>query len=105
MIGIIDAAINRAKTTLLVLLMVLLAGGAARMAIPIANDPDIQVPFYIITIVHEGISPEDAERLLVMPMEIELRTLEWVDEFVGWASEGAATLMVEFEADYDLIRP
>ena len=102
MIGIIDAAINRAKTTLLVLLMVLLAGGAARVAIPIANDPDIQVPFYVITIVHEGISPEDAERLLVMPMEIELRTLEGVDEFVGWASEGAATLMVEFEADYDL---
>ena len=47
-----------AKTTLLVLFMVVLAGLAARVAIPIANDPSIQVPFFVVTIVHEGISPK-----------------------------------------------
>ena len=100
--AIIDAAINRAKTTLLVLFMVVLAGLGARFAIPIANDPSIQVPFFVVTIAHEGISPEDAERLLVMPMEIELRSIEGVEELTSFASEGAANLMVEFDADYDL---
>ena len=102
MSAIIDAAINRAKTTLLVLLMVVFAGLAARAAIPVASEPNIQVPFFVITIIHEGISPEDAERLLVMPLEIELRSVEGIKEFKAFASEGAATVMVEFDADHDL---
>ncbi len=100
--ALIDAAINRAKTTMLVLLMVVLAGLAARSAIPISNDPNIQVPFFVVTVFHEGISPEDAERLLLMPLEIEVRNVEGVEEMTGFASEGAAYLMVEFEAEHDL---
>jgi multidrug efflux pump len=60
------------------------------------------VPFFFIGIVHEGISPEDAERLLVMPMEIELRKVEGVKELTAYASEGSANMLVEFDADYDL---
>ena len=52
--------------------------------------------------VHEGISPEDAERLLSMPLEIELRDVEGVEEMMSFSSEGAATVMVEFDADHDL---
>ena len=102
MSAIIDAAINRAKTTMLVLLMIVLAGLAARAAIPVASEPNIQVPFFVVTVIHEGISPEDAERLMVMPLEIELRSVEGIKEFKAYASEGAATVMVEFDANYDL---
>ena len=44
--AVIDAAINRYKTTLMVMVMVVVAGLLARNAIPVANEPDIQVPFY-----------------------------------------------------------
>lgn len=98
----IDAAINRTRTTMLLMLMVVLAGLIARSAIPIANEPHIEVPFFSITIIHEGISPEDSERLLVMPMEIELKKVEDVKELTAYASEGSATLLVEFDADQDL---
>ena len=89
--AIIDAAINRARTSLLVLAMIVTAGLVARFAIPIASQPDIQVPFFVVTLIHEGISPEDAERLLVMPTEIELRAVEGVKELTSYASEGAGT--------------
>ena len=102
MYAFIEAAISRSRTTMLVMLMVVIAGLIARSVIPVANDPDIAVPFFIITVVHEGISPEDAERLLVMPLEIEVRDIEGVEEMNAFASEGAATVMVEFDADYDL---
>ncbi len=100
--SIIDAAINRSRTTLLLMFMVVLAGLIARAAIPIASEPHIEVPFFAVTIFHEGISPEDSERLLVLPMEIELRKVEGVKELTSYASEGSATLLVEFDADYDL---
>lgn len=98
----IDAALNRTRTTMLLMLMVVLAGLFARAAIPIANEPHIDVPFFIVGIAHEGISPEDSERLLVMPMEVELRKVEGVKELTAYASEGFANLMVEFDADFDL---
>ncbi len=100
--SLIDAAINRTRTTMLLMFMVVLAGLIARSAIPIANEPHIEVPFFAITIVHEGISPEDSERLLVMPMEIELKKIEGIKELTAYASEGSATLLVEFDADQDL---
>ncbi|MFV2089716.1 MAG: efflux RND transporter permease subunit, partial [Pseudomonadales bacterium] len=100
--SVIDAAINRSRTTMLVMLMVVLAGLLARSAIPIASEPHIEVPYFAVSIYHEGISPEDSERMLVLPMEIELRKVEGVEELTAYASEGSATLLVEFDADYDL---
>ena len=82
--------------------MILLAGSIARIAIPVEGDPEIDVPFFVITVVHEGISPEDAERLLVMPLEIELRQVEGIEEINSFAAENAGTVMVEFDADFDL---
>jgi multidrug efflux pump len=96
------AIISRTRTTLLILFMVLLAGSIARLAIPVEGDPEIDVPFFVITAVHEGISPEDAERLLIMPLEIELRQVEGVEEINSFASENAGTVMVEFDANFDL---
>ena len=46
----IDAAINRTRTTMLLMLMVVLAGLIARSAIPIASEPHIEVPFFAVSI-------------------------------------------------------
>jgi len=100
--ALIDWAINRSRTTLLLLVMILLAGTAARVAIPVEAEPRIEVPFFVIIIVHEGITPEDSERLLVLPIEAELRSVEGIEEIQTFGSEGRATITVEFDADFDL---
>jgi multidrug efflux pump len=98
----IDSAIGRTRTTMLLMAMVVLCGLLARAALPIANDPHIELPLFVVGIIHEGISPEDSERLLIQPMEIELRKIEGVEQLTSTASEGSATLLVEFDAQYDL---
>ena len=45
MIKIIDFAIKKAKTTLLIAFMVIIAGSYARQEIPIAASPNVQLPF------------------------------------------------------------
>ena len=60
----IDAAIARSRTTISVFIVTLLAGLASYFSIPIEMYPDVQVPMVVTTIIHEGISPEDSERLL-----------------------------------------
>jgi multidrug efflux pump len=102
MMGFIDAAISRSRTTLMMMSMVVLCGLLARAALPIANDPYIVLPYFFIGIVHEGISPEDGERLLVQPVEVELRKVEGIKEISAVASEGYVSLGVEFEPEVDL---
>jgi multidrug efflux pump len=99
---LIESAIGRTRTTMSLLFVIVVAGLLARAALPIANDPHIELPFFYIGVVHEGISPEDAERLLVQPMEIELRKLEGVEELRSSASEGMAAFFVEFDVSQDL---
>ncbi|MFN2288394.1 MAG: efflux RND transporter permease subunit, partial [Chromatocurvus sp.] len=98
----IDAAINRSRSTLMMMGVVILCGLIARSILPIANEPHIEVPFFYVGIMHEGISPEDSERLLVQPMETELRKVEGIEEITAMASEGNATLFIEFDPDQDL---
>ncbi|MCR9277258.1 MAG: efflux RND transporter permease subunit [Pseudomonadaceae bacterium] len=97
--ALIDAATNRLRTTMLIMVMVILAGLTARCSIPIENEPNIEVPFFMVSLYHEGISPEDAERLLVMPMELEIRGLEGVDEVTSYASQGYANLFIEMDVE------
>ena len=98
---VIDAAVNRARPVLLVLALVLVAGSVAYVTIPKESDPDIAIPIIYVLIPHDGISPEDAERLLVRPMEQELRNVEGLKELRATAREGHATLVLEFEAGFD----
>jgi multidrug efflux pump len=100
--SLIDSAISRTRTTMSLLVVVVVAGLLARAALPIANDPHIELPYFYIGLVHEGISPEDAERLLVQPMEIELRKLKGLEELRSAAAEGMASFFVEFDVSQDL---
>ena len=99
---LINAAIDRPHATLSVMALFVLAGIAARFAIPIESEPNIEVPFFMVSVAHEGISPEDAERLLLKPLESELRIIDGMDEVRALASEGSARVLVEFDASHDL---
>ncbi|HIF86914.1 MAG TPA: efflux RND transporter permease subunit [Gammaproteobacteria bacterium] len=97
----IDAAVSRSRTTLSVFAATMLVGFVSYLAIPVELYPDVQVPLIVSTIIHEGISPEDAERLLAKPAELELKLVDGIVEVSSFSSEGAATLMIEFDIDFD----
>ena len=78
--ALLEGLLSRPRTILTLLLFLLGAGVVVYNAIPKEANPDIDVPMFYVSIVQQGISPEDAERLLVKPMEQELRSRVVVDE-------------------------
>jgi len=100
-VSIIDAALNRSRTVLLTLALILIAGTASYLGIAKEAEPDINIPLIYISITHDGISPEDGERLLIRPVEEELRTIEGVKEMRSTAYQGGAFVILEFEAGFD----
>lgn len=98
---LIESAMSRSRTVILSLLVVLIGGLIAYNTIPKEAEPDIEIPVIYVSITHDGISPEDSERLLVRPMEQELRSIEGIKEMTANAYEGGANVQLEFDAGVD----
>jgi Cation/multidrug efflux pump len=101
---LIRAALDRSRATLLMFVCLVIAGLAAYVATPKEANPDVAIPMMYVSVTLDGISPEDADRLLVRPLEQELRSLEGVKEMVSISSEGHASVMLEFDAGFDARR-
>ncbi len=85
----------------MILALVLITGSIAYVNIPKESDPDINIPIIYVVATHDGISPEDAERLILRPLEQELRTIEGVKEMRSTGYEGGGNVTLEFEAGFD----
>ncbi|ATH81619.1 efflux RND transporter permease subunit [Pseudomonas sp. KHPS1] len=99
--ALIAAALDRSRTSLMILAFLIFGGLAAYVAIPKESNPDVAIPIIYVSVTLEGISPEDGERLLVRPLEQELRSLEGVKEMRSVSSEGHASVTLEFDAGFD----
>lgn len=98
----IEASLSRKRALLMLLAFLLVAGLSAYINIPKESDPDIPIPFIYVSVAHEGISPEDAERLLLRPLEQALRSIEGIKEMKSTASSGYASVVIEFYIDIDI---
>ena len=101
MASLIDHTIGRSRTVLATLLFILIAGSIAYRDIPRESQPDINIPIIYVTVTHDGISPEDSERLIIRPLEQELRVIEGIKEMRSTGYEGGGNVLLEFEAGFD----
>lgn len=99
--ALIDGAIGRARMVLAILVVALIAGTLTYINLPKEADPDVPIPFVGVTIPLEGVSPEDAERLLVRPVESELQSIEGVKQIDSFGLEGAGQIIIEFDVSFD----
>ena len=77
---IVKLAINNARLTLSVLVFLLIAGTLAYNSVPKEAEPDVAIPIMYVSLVYQGISPEDSERLLLRPVETKLKSLKGLKE-------------------------
>jgi len=97
----ITYAIEHARLTLATLAFLLVAGLSAYVTIPKEAEPDVKVPIIYVQLTQRGISPEDAERLLLRPVETQLKSVGNVKEMRSTAYEGGGYVLLEFEAGFN----
>jgi multidrug efflux pump len=101
MFKLIDYAISHSRLTIALLLFLLSAGFVSYVTIPKEAEPDVKVPIIYVQLTQRGISPEDSERLLLKPVEIQLKQVSNVKEMRATAFEGGGYVLLEFEAGFD----
>ena len=101
MIGaLIDGAIKRRKVVLGVAVVAAIFGLFSYLSMPREQQPDIDVPYISVVVPFPGVSPEDAERLLVKPLEVQLQTLRGVKHMNSIARQGSAVVTLEFDPSF-----
>lgn len=100
--SLIDASLNRSRTVLMLFCLFMLIGFSTLISIPKESSPDVTVPFVYVSVVHEGISAEDADALIFKPMEKELRGIDGLKEMVSTATTSHLSIMLEFYTDIDI---
>jgi multidrug efflux pump len=101
MLRFIDYAIGHARLTVATLIFLLSAGFVAYLTIPKEAEPDVRIPIIYVQLSQRGISPEDSERLLLRPVETQLKSVGNVKEMRSTAFEGGGFVLLEFEAGFD----
>ncbi|MFZ5963855.1 efflux RND transporter permease subunit [Thalassococcus sp. BH17M4-6] len=100
--GLIDAVFSRSRVVIMALAMILGVGTFAYVAIPKEANPEVPLPLIYVSTGLDGISPTDAERLLLEPMESEFGGIEGLEKMSSEASEGFASVQLEFTAGGDI---
>ena len=99
--SLVDWAIFRARMIITFVIMSIAAGTFAYLGLPKEGSPDIDIPVVFVSVPFAGISAQDSEKLLVKPMEINLKELDGIKRMTGLAAENYGALILEFEFDWD----
>jgi len=98
----LDTVLRRPRAVLSAMLVLVVAGLLSYISIPKESNPNITIPTFFVSTNVPGISPQDAERLLVKPIEVKLRGLEGLKQLTAYSTEGRGGLIVEFETDVNI---
>ena len=99
---ICDIAIERRTTVFVLLALIIVLGIYSYIVLPRESEPEIIIPVALVTVTYQGVSPEDMETLVTIPIERKLTGISGVKQIVSTSNEGMSTIVVEFDADVDV---
>jgi multidrug efflux pump len=99
---IVKLAIRNSRLTLATLIFLILAGAVSYLSIPKEAEPDVAIPILYISLSYQGISPEDSERLLLRPVESQVKGIKGLKEMRSSAYQGGGFVLLEFDPSTNL---
>ena len=88
------------KTTVFILTAILAVfGWLSYQQMPRELNPEIVIPYVMITTVYPGNSPVDIENLITRPIEKELKNLKGVKNVSSSSYQDMSLIVLEFETD------
>ncbi len=87
-------AVRNAQFVVIILLITILLGVRSFMEMPRAEDPQVDFPIYVATIIYPGTSPEDIETLIVDPIEEAINRVDDIEKIDAELREGSAVIKI-----------
>ncbi|MEM1214076.1 MAG: efflux RND transporter permease subunit, partial [Bacteroidota bacterium] len=99
--NITQFSLRNYQFTLIMAVMAAVIGAVTLLTMPRAEDPQINPPTYIITVVYPGTSPEDMQQLIARPIEDQVSELDDINKLLATIEDGLAIIIAEFNYGVD----
>ena len=94
--------VDHAVTVGIGVITILVFGFSAYNTLPRESTPDIQIPVVMVNTIYPGVSPEDIESLITVPIERNVKDIKDIDKLTSTSLEGASAVVLEFSPDVDI---
>lgn len=101
MINFLERILRMPRVVLTVMVLLLGAGLAAYLTLPKESFPAIDIPYFYVSVTQTGVSPRDAEQLLVKPIEDRIKDIDGLENYTSTATTGHASVFLEFNVNAD----
>jgi len=91
--------VERSLVVNLVSIMLILLGAYAALNINREAFPNVNLDKISVSAVYPGATPEEVERLIVIPLEQEFKSLSGIDKMTSVSFPGSATITLELDPD------
>ncbi|VAX20821.1 Acriflavin resistance protein [hydrothermal vent metagenome] len=102
MAGITTYSIKNYMAIYALIFIVVVVGLNSYITLPREANPDISIPFVIVTTTYQGVAPTDIESLVTQEIEKELKNINNIKEMRSSSKEGVSAITVEFDPSVDL---
>ena len=98
-----DFSIKRPIATIVMIVALMCLGLMALTKLRVNQNPDVEVPFIIVSVPYPGASPDTVEREIINRLEKPLQAISGVTKLESTANEGSAQIFIEFSFKKNLI--
>lgn len=99
---LVDFALNRPVTVIMLFLSLLTIGLIAGRLLPLEYLPDIDAPFVNVNVPYPLATPEEVERTIVRPLEESLATIGGIKRMRSNSGSNGANITLQFKQGEDL---
>ena len=97
---LIDFFVDRYKATFTFLTFILVWGFTSVIQIPASAYSDINIPYVFVSTFYDGVSAQDAERLVTKPIEQKLKTADELVDIQSYSRQNMSYVILEFPVEY-----
>ena len=90
---LIDFFVDRYKATLTFLTFILVWGFTSVIQIPASAYSDINIPYVFVSTLYDGVSAQDAERLVTKPIEQKLKTADELVDIQSYSRQNMSYVL------------
>ena len=92
-------ALKNKNTVFLLTLALAVAGFLAYRKLPKELEPDISIPWILVTTVYPGNAPIDMENLISRPLEKEIETIKGIKKMTSTSAQDYSLIFIEFNTN------
>ena len=96
-------SVKKPVATIVIIISLMCLGLLALKKLRVNQNPDVEMPLLVVSMVYPGASPETTEREIINRVEKSLQSISGVNEVRATANEGNATLVLFFNFDKNMI--